>query len=174
MKVLVAFATRHEATAEIAERVGDTLRDVLTAAEHTAVVDVRDVHKVGDVADYDAVLVGSAIYLGRWLESAERFLEDNADDLQRRPVWLFASGPVGEPLLPSQEPAEVDDLLALSGARAHQLFAGRLRPAELDHAERALIGVTHVAEGDFRDWSEIGHWAAEVADELLDVLADTG
>lgn len=174
MKVLVAFATRHEATAEIAERVGDVLREILTDTDHTAVVEVRDVHKVGDVDDYDAVLVGSAIYLGRWLESAERFLTDNADDLRLRPVWLFASGPVGEPLLPSQEPLEVDDLLAVSGARAHQLFAGRLRPAELDHRERTVIGATHAAEGDFRDWSEINHWAALVADELLDVLAETG
>jgi menaquinone-dependent protoporphyrinogen oxidase len=174
MKVLVAFATRHEATAEIAERIGDVLRDTLTAAEHSAVVDVRDVHKVGDVDDYEAVLVGSAIYLGRWLEAAWRFLRDNQEALLARPVWLFASGPVGEPLLPRDEPPEVDELVAMVGARTHKLFAGALRPAELGATERALIHESHTAEGDFRDWDQIAHWAGDVAEELLEVLAGTG
>ena len=174
MKVLVTYATRHEATAEIAERVGDVLREILTDSRPRSVVDVRDVHRVGDVEDYDAVLVGSAVYLGHWLEAARRFLADNSAQLQGRPVWLFASGPVGEPLLPRQEPDEVDELVALAGARGHQMFAGRLRPAELDVTERTVIRATHASEGDFRDWPEIAHWAGEVADELLELAARAG
>ena len=167
MRVLVAVASKHEATAEIAERIGDVIRELLHEEDPGSVVDVRPVGTVAELEEYDAVLVGSAIYLGRWLKPARHFVHAHAKTLTHRPVWLFASGPVGDPLLPEQESGDGPELVALTGAREYRIFAGRLRPADLEAVERSAVHAVHAAEGDFRDWSEITGWAGRIADDLL-------
>jgi menaquinone-dependent protoporphyrinogen oxidase len=171
MKVLVAVASRHEATFEIAERIGAVLSELLGARDRTAHVDVRPVGTISDLEDYDAVLVGSAIYLGRWLKPARHFVAAQAGSLRHRPVWLFSSGPVGDPLDPTQEPAGIAALVATAGAREHKLFAGRLRRADLGVAERVTVNAVHATEGDYRDWTDVSSWACQVADELLGAAA---
>ena len=109
---------------------GTELRASLGEVDPTAQVDVRGIGTIADLDEYDAVLVGSAIYLGRWLKSARHFVAAHAGTLRRRPVWLFASGPVGEPLAPQLERRRSWATLAC-GAREHRLFAGRLRSADL-------------------------------------------
>ncbi len=167
MKVLVAVASRHAATAEIAERLGAELREVLTEADPGTRVDVRPVGTIADLEEYDAVLVGSAIYFGRWLKAARHFVTAHAGSLRRRPVWLFSSGPVGEPPEPALQPAEIDALATACGAVEHRLFAGRLRPADLPVGERLAVKAVHAAAGDFRDWDDVTDWGRRVADDLL-------
>jgi menaquinone-dependent protoporphyrinogen oxidase len=162
MRVLVTYATRHASTAEIAEAIGRVLSD--TAAADT--VDVLPVEDVDDVEDYDAVLLGSAIYEGRWLKPARQFLHANTEQLANRPVWLFSSGPIGEPPVPNTDVGDVTALAELIQARGHKLFAGQLRLAELQLAERSTVRRVHGVEGDYRDWNTIRVWAAEVADSL--------
>jgi menaquinone-dependent protoporphyrinogen oxidase len=167
MKVLVAVASRHAATTEIAEFIGAELRESLGEVDPTVQVDVRGIGTIADLDEYDAVLVGSAIYFGRWLKSARHFVAAHAGTLRRRPVWLFASGPVGEPLAPQLEPPELTALTLACEAREHRLFAGRLRRANLQAGERVAVRAVHAEEGDYRDWDDIGSWARKVADELL-------
>jgi menaquinone-dependent protoporphyrinogen oxidase len=88
------------------------------------------------------------------------------------PVWLFSSGPLGDPPVPVDEPAEVTALGAAIGARGHRLFAGRLDRQELRWAERAAARVVHAPEGDFRDHDEIRRWASEVASSLTTGVRD--
>ena len=87
MRVLVAAAGRHGATAEIAETIGGELTK---AGVDVDVVDVDDVHGLGD---YDAVVLGSAVYIGHWLKSAAAFATSRDAELRARPTWLFSSGP---------------------------------------------------------------------------------
>jgi menaquinone-dependent protoporphyrinogen oxidase len=162
MRVLVTYATRHSSTAEIAEAIGHVLSD--SAATDT--VDVLPVDDVDDVQDYDAFLLGSAIYEGRWLTPARRFVYANRAQLASHPVWLFSSGPVGEPPVPTTDVGEVTALAELIQARGHKLFAGQLRLAELQLAERSAVRQVHAVEGDYRDWNTIRAWAADVADSL--------
>ena len=92
MTVLVTAASKHDATLEIAERIGADL------AESGLDVDVRNVEEVADLAGYEAVVLGSGVYLGNWLKSARRFIDIHAVELAQRPTWLFASGSiVGDP-----------------------------------------------------------------------------
>ena len=83
-----------------------------------------------------------------------------------RPVWLFSSGPVGDPPKPEEDPVDVADLLAATGAREHRVFAGKLVRKQLSFPERAIVSALRVPEGDFRDWTEIRQWAAGIADAL--------
>lgn len=175
MRILVAFASRHGGTEGIADAVGAALRE--TDAESAGpgdatgpgahhLVDVLGVGDIEDVAVYDAVIVGSAVYVGRWMDSARRFVLAHAPALRNRPVWLFSSGPVGDPAVPDTEAADAAELAELVEAQGTRTFAGRLRPAELSLSERTRIRDVHAAEGDYRDWDEIREWALDIADTL--------
>ena len=91
MNVLIAAASRNGATAEIAVAIGQTLRD------RGLSVTVAAPDRVGDVGDYDAFVIGSAVYAGQWLQPAGwRTVQRISPVLGARPVWLFSSGPVSD------------------------------------------------------------------------------
>ena len=129
-------------------------------------VEVRAVEDVDEIDNYDAVVLGSAVYMGRWLKSARRFARENENALTGLSLWLFSSGPVGEPLAPAQEASDVTALAESLGARGTRTFAGRLRNAELGFGERSAVRLVHAAEADYREWDEIRSWAADIARTL--------
>ncbi len=162
---LVAFASKHGATAEIAERIGQVLRQAGLP------VDVLPVERVGDLALYQAVVLGSAVYAGQWRKEAIRFLEAREAELAQRAVWLFSSGPTGE-----GDPVEL-----MNGWRfpeAQRPIAERIQPRDiaffhgalveerLSLAERLIVKGVKAPLGDFRDWEGITSWAVGVADAL--------
>ncbi len=163
MQVLVAVASRHGATREIADAIAEVLRD----AGFEAIV--RDPDDVEDVEPYDAVLLGSAVYVGRWAASARAFVDRFAHALVRRPVWLFSSGPLGSPLAPASEADEIPSLVTRLNARGHRSFAGRLDRGGLALAERAVVALVQAEDGDFRSWPDVQDWALQVAQELRSI-----
>ena len=121
MSILVAYASKHGATRQLAERLGETLR----AAGRDA--GVRPIEAAGDPAGYDAYVIGSAVYLGSWRKEATAFVRRHRAVLAGRPVWLFSSGPLGDPPHPTEEHAvEVAEVAAATTAREHRLFTGLL------------------------------------------------
>ena len=120
MRVLVTAATKHGATREIAQVIGDALRD--KGLDPTVI----EPEQVDTVDDYDAVVLGSAVYAGHWLKPARQLVDRCGRALSARPVWLFSSGPIGDPPKPDEDPADVAEILAATGARGHRLFAGKL------------------------------------------------
>ena len=160
MKVLITAASKHGATEEIGARIGS----VLDARGHQ--VEVRCPSEVRDVARYDVVVVGSAVYAGHWQKDAKELVEREASVLRHRPVWLFSSGPVGDPPKPQDVPADVEAVVVATGAYEHHVFAGRIEKQALSMPERALVKALRVAEGDYRDWNEIDRWATTIADSI--------
>jgi menaquinone-dependent protoporphyrinogen oxidase len=159
-RVLVVVASRHGATREIADAVAGVLR--------AAGLEVDLEYAEGGAADpagYDALVLGSAVYYGTWLPSARDFARRHAPALADRPVWLFSSGPVGEPRTPKGGGLEEREIVP--GARDHAVFGGRIDRRLLGMRERAVTRVVGAGEGDFRDWADITSWAAAIADELL-------
>jgi len=174
MRVLVAYATRHGATAGIAERIAA----VLTAAGLSA--EARPVENVKDVAPYDAVLIGGAAYMFHWLKPAVAFSRRHRKELTERPVWLFSSGPLGADLvdkdgrnvLQTTRPKEFDELTKLLHPRGEQVFFGAYVPDAPPiglgerFVQRMPAARAALPAGDFRDWPAIDAWAAQIAAEL--------
>ncbi len=159
--VLVSAASRHGATLEIAQAVGDELR------RRGLAVEVVPAESVGALDRYDAVVLGSAVYFGHWLEPALGLVKSQAAWLAEHPVWLFSSGPLGPPdhLLPEDDPADVAALIEQTGALAHRVFAGKLDRSQLKLREKAIVSALHAPEGDFRDWSAVTAFATEIAEQ---------
>jgi len=157
MKVLVSAASRHGATIEVAATIGA----VLGAAGHEVFVLAPD--EVTGLDGYDAAVIGSAVYVGRWAEPARDLVARHKVALARIPVWLFSSGPVGDPPRPAEDPADATALAALVGARGHRTFPGQVDKRRLGIAERAMVAAVRVPEGDYRPWAAIEAWAGEIA-----------
>lgn len=160
MRVLMSTASKHGSTKEI----GQSIADVLGAAG----VDVRvvDPEDVVSVDSYEGVIIGSAVYAGHWMHSAIEMVEAFEDDLAKAPVWIFSSGPVGDPPKPDEDPVDVGYVREITGAREHAIFAGRLDKHRLGFGERAIVTAFRAPEGDFRDWEAIRTWAVEIANQL--------
>jgi menaquinone-dependent protoporphyrinogen oxidase len=158
MTVLVAAASRHGATAEIAGAIGGTLQGLGVEVEVARLEDVATVYP------YDAFVLGSAVYRGSWLRPARHFLEEHVELLRTQPTWLFSSGPIGVPPHPAAaESFDAADLVRMVEAREHRLFRGRLLDArELGPVERVLVGALHAPSGDFRNWCEVTAWAVGI------------
>jgi menaquinone-dependent protoporphyrinogen oxidase len=163
--VLVAYATKYGATAEIAEKVGEVL------GQAGLDVDVTPVKSVRDLDAYNAVVLGSAVYVGQWRKPAVKFLKANAQKLAEMPVWVFSSGPSGE-----GDPVElVNGWLFPDGVKEQMeqiqpkdtaVFHGAVFAEKLGLIEKQMIKTVKAPTGDFRDWDAIAAWAAGIADAL--------
>ena len=160
MKVLVTVASRHGSTAMIADCIREELEG-LGLRTHVVPAELVD-----DVASYDAVVLGSAVYAGRWLGAARKVAARFEADLRQRPVWLFSSGPLGDPAKPSQPPAEALELTQRLNARDHQVFEGRVDRGQLGIGERLVVRAVRAPDGDYRPWPAIAAWARMIGDAL--------
>jgi menaquinone-dependent protoporphyrinogen oxidase len=160
MRVLVTAASRHGSTVEVAEQVAR----VLSAAGLR--VDVRAPAEVEDVAPYDGVVLGSAIYYGRWMGEALAFVERHADSLARLPIWLFSVGALVGQGPDAARSAELDGLVNRTDARGHRAFRGALAADRLSWIERLMVALVRAPYGDFRDWTAVRTWAQEVGEAL--------
>jgi menaquinone-dependent protoporphyrinogen oxidase len=150
--VLVTFASKHGSTAEIADAIAEVLCE---CGLEVHCVEARDVESLDG---YDAVVLGSAVYIRRWRREARKFLKRFGPELERRPFWVFSSGPVGDPsndnLDWTEPPATIAQATRL-GAREHVVFGGRSLSRGIPEPLR-----------DRRDWKEIADWARHIAADL--------
>jgi menaquinone-dependent protoporphyrinogen oxidase len=112
--------------------------------------------------------------MGRWLSEANKFLEENQDELVNMPVWLFSSGPLGDDLdqiESEQEPYNIEELMVMTRAVGHKIFVGKLDKKQLGLREKLVIRMVKAPTGDFRDWQMIQEWAAEIVGDLSPVPA---
>jgi menaquinone-dependent protoporphyrinogen oxidase len=164
-RVLVSVASRYGGTAEIAQKIAEVLR------EAGVEVDARAPNEVADVTVYDAVVLGSGVYIGRWRREAVSFVNTHQEALAQTKVWIFSSGPTGEgdPVellkgwtLPTAVKPAVDRIDPQSIA----VFHGVLDHGKLSFVARFLVKKVGAPVGDFRDWEAITSWAREIAEEV--------
>jgi menaquinone-dependent protoporphyrinogen oxidase len=181
MKILVAYASRCGATGEIAAHIAQRLS---TAGHETT---VESVTNAIDVAGYEAFVLGSAVYLGRWEKVAVDFVQRNRIVLAGRPTWLFSSGPLGREPNDAQGhdkregallPEQMEALSEAVRPHGHGVFFGVLNPAGLSLGPRLMrltpAGRKLLEEGDFRDWDAIAAWTDDILQELLQARIPAG
>jgi menaquinone-dependent protoporphyrinogen oxidase len=167
--VLVVYASRMGSTREIAEAIGAQLTSRGFPVAVTAAADAAHARS------FDAVVLGSAVYLGRWDFDAVDYLKRQSDDLIGRPTWLFQSGPTGPATerSPTATPRAVRHLCQQIGLAEPVTFAGNL-----DHSRAKGWLARWVSKGDlagdFRDWDLVRGWADAIADQLVADHAPTG
>lgn len=169
-KVLVAYGTKYGATKEIAEKIGEVLRQAGLAA------DVVSADRASDVSAYQAVVLGSAVYIGQWRKEAAKFLKANESVLAGKPVWLFSSGPTGEgdPVELMQGwrfPGKLQPIADRIDARDIAAFHGALDADKMNFIEKWMIKNVGSPVGDYRDWEAITAWATAIAEELQEPAA---
>lgn len=164
LKALIVVESRHGSTRDIAGGLGQRL---VSHGFQTTVAEPNE----HDEIDADVVVIGSAVYYGKWMKHAVRFVDRHADQLSTLPVWLFSSGPLvaGPALGDGIDEVYIDSLIERSHARNHRVFAGRLDQASLGPVEALIAHAVHAPEGDFRDWSAV----AELADEIAATRSGT-
>lgn len=169
-KILVAFASRTDSTAEIARAIGDTL------ATRGVQVDVLPMQAVRDLAPYRAVIAGSAIRTSKWLPEAMQFLRDHRAELARKPFATFTVCITLAMANDAKYRAVVAQWIAPARALiqpvSEGLFAGRLDfsklPVNLDTLLlRAAVAAGIFPRGDRRDWNAIRAWAEQTRPLLL-------
>jgi menaquinone-dependent protoporphyrinogen oxidase len=160
MRVLVTTASKHGATAEI----GRTIADVLIREGYE--VRLLDPEAVTGLDGIDAVVMGSAVYAGRWMKPMRELADRISGEVEGRPVWLFSSGPIGDPPKPEEDPVDVAAITEATGARDHFVIAGKLDKKVLNFGERAIVTALKAPEGDFRDWDQIREFAGRIAEDL--------
>lgn len=164
--ILVAYASQRGATKEIAEKIGEVIRQAGLQA------DVLPAGNVRDLAPYAAVILGSAVYIGKWEKAAAQFLQLHETALAGRPVWLFSSGPTGtgDPvalLRGWRLPTELKPIADRIHPRDITVFHGKINPKQLNFLQRWVVSkMVKVPFGDFRDWKTISAWAAMISDTL--------
>lgn len=160
MRILVTAASKHGATLEIAEVIARRL-----ATTGTDVIQ-RLPAEVTSLDGFDAVILGSAVYAGHWLDPAKELVHRLGAELRDREVWLFSSGPIGDPPKPEEDPVEAAPMVEATGARDHQIFAGRLDRSLLGFGEKAIVIAFRAPDGDFRDWDAIHAWTDDISKTL--------
>jgi menaquinone-dependent protoporphyrinogen oxidase len=161
MTVLVAYSSKHGSTEGIAQAIADRLRELGEPVE------VGSVDEIGDLGEFRAIVLGSAVYAGSWMKEAVEFVHRSAEALAERPVWLFSSGPLGTDVEDEEEqPRQLGEMRGIIGPIDHHTFFGALDRNALGFAERMIVKAVKAPDGDFRDWDAIRDWADSIAREL--------
>ena len=156
--VLVAYATKHGSTEEVAEAVTEELQGLGLEVE------LAKLRKVRDLDGYRSVVIGAPLYTGRWHKDARKFVKRHGKALEELPVAVFALGPLKlaeEDVAGSRK--QLDRALALAPElrpATVEVFGGVIDPAKL------RFPFNRMEAGDARDWDAIRAWARSLPGEL--------
>lgn len=162
MTTYVITATKHGSTREIGAAIAQRLRD----RGHDAIV--IDADDVGALDDGRAIVLGSPIYMGKWLKPARKLLDSLACEAPGRPIFTFTVGPLGDPPEPADAAPE-EDVVRFCAERAisDRMFSGKLDRSKIGRLERLAVNAVKAPDGDYRDWAAIAAWVDEISDHLV-------
>jgi menaquinone-dependent protoporphyrinogen oxidase len=175
-KVLVAYASTHGSTREVAEAVAATLR------AHALTVDLQPVRDVRTLETYSAVVLGAPLYMFHLHKDALRFLSRHQKALTGNlPIAVFAGGPFGAgdgaisdgAISDGNEWQEVRKQLDQELAKfpwlrpvATEVIGGKFDPTALHFPWNLIPALRKMPPSDLRDWEAIRRWASTLATQL--------
>ncbi len=160
-RVLVTYASKYGSTGGIAEAIG---RELCNPSVST---DVALIKNAVNLSSYRAVVIGSAIYMGKWMPEAVDFVKENKDYLRQVPVAYFlVCMTLAQPTEKNRTKvlSYMDPLLeAVPEIKPIGIgtFAGALDYKNLSWLNKKIMKSKGSPEGDFRDWNAIRVWARE-------------
>lgn len=159
MRVLVTAACENGSTTQIAETIRCTLH------RHGAYAVSIPPDEVGALSGFDAVVLGSALDGGGWLNPALRLVQRHGPEILQRKVWLFSNYCRSDESMSGPHPAILSELRTMTGAVEHRVFPAALGQVPLDFADRATVA-SLMAPLEKRRNGEIERWAAGIARTL--------
>ena len=160
-RVLVTYASKYGSTGGVTDAIGKELCSKDVGA------DVVLIKNASNVGLYQGVVIGSAIYMGKWMSEAADFVKKNRDILRQVPVAYFlVCMTLSQPT--EKNRAEVlsymDPILkAVPEIKPVGIgtFAGAMDYSNLSWLNKKILKSKGTPEGDFRDWNAIRAWARE-------------
>jgi menaquinone-dependent protoporphyrinogen oxidase len=174
-RFLVAYGTRYGSTREVAETVASTLQ------EQGLDTDVKTAREVRSLEGYDAVMLGTPLYMGALHKDVRALLESSREALERTPFALFALGPIkADDGVDDSREQFVKALakLPLLTPASTAVFVGAYDPARLGFKDKMIAALPasplhgEVAH-DERDWEAVKAWARELPGQLTVVTPRT-
>lgn len=165
-KVLIAFATMYGRTFKIAEGISETL------CEDGYQVDIRFAKDIteDDLAAYDAVILGSNIYIEEWNKEALDFLEKYQPTLaQKKVAYYCVCALLGmdfddaealtqehyiQPMYERFPDIEPLDITAFAGAVNYRIMTFR---------DWIMMRSMFMPGGDWTDWEAVDTWADKIS-----------
>jgi len=184
--VLVLYGTGEGQTAKIAERIAATISE---RGHEARAVDVRDRPDSFTLEEYDAVVVGASIHVGKHQDEVRGFVTDNRDALSGMPTAFFQVS-LSSATEEKREDAAgyVESFITETGWHPDRIgqFGGALRFSEYGFLKRLmmkriakdLLSQERSPNGDieFTDWDAVDAFTADVAafvEGRLGVAPDT-
>jgi len=166
--MLVAYGTRYGSTREVAETVAATL------GGQGIDTDVKQAREVRSLDGYDAVVLGTPLYMGALHKDVRALLEKNRAALEHTPFALFALGPIKADDGLDGSRAQLIDALAklpVPTPASTAVFVGAYDPARLGFKDKMIAALPASplhgeAAHDERDWGAVLAWTRELADLL--------
>jgi menaquinone-dependent protoporphyrinogen oxidase len=166
-KALVAYGSFSGSTAEAAVFIGEKL------AERGMTVDVKPVEKIKSLEGYNAVIIGSAIQMGKMKASVVKFAEKNREALSRVPVAVFLVCLTMVKDTPENRKTAsgyLEPLKAFVKPVSEGLFPGRVRFKDILFPMRLITFIPafkkSVPEGDYMDKVKMEKWADEISGKI--------
>ena len=164
-KILITYASKHGGTLEISERISEQF------PSGQFDITLQPVESANSPGDFDAVILGVALYMGQWRRKAVKFLKSHTQLLADRDIWIFLSGPTGEgdpdTMLDGRKiPSKLNPLIEKVRPNEVKTFHGVLLPDRMGGFEKWIIKKVNAPVGDFRIWEDIETWGKSVANTL--------
>lgn len=166
--LLVAFASTHGSTQEIAEAVAETLRG------SNKQVEFLPMRSVQTLEGYDGVVLGAPLYMFHIHKDLFRFLSKHRKSIENGlPVAVFTSGPTGTG--DEEEWQEVHKQVEKEMAgvnwfkpKVMETFGGKFEPTKLRFPYNLIPALRQLPATDLRDWKLIRNWAEQLGTKLLE------
>jgi len=170
MKILVAYASVHGSTGEIAQFISNLFK------AYAAEVECAKVEDIQDISSYDVIILGTAIHEAIWLTSMLQFLDRFKAEIATKITYMFITcirvleTDGYEHVMKNYVHTPTVEALHI---REVQPFAGKMKLDHINWNERWLLGLRYDGNelkqhfnGDYRDWYAISTWVNKIAQHL--------
>jgi menaquinone-dependent protoporphyrinogen oxidase len=182
LKTLVVYGTRYGATTGTSEEIAKMLRE---NGFDVTVINAKK-EKIKDISEYELIIVGSGMRMGKWTHEADNFLKKFQKELKQKKLAIFVS----TMKTVSEREGKTDDVAKMRKTALEEkvteynlhpialgFFGGVLDYNKMGFFFKRTMGFlkpqlekdgfeeTQPDLYDLRDWDEIRNWGKELVNK---------